>query len=55
LNNTGARVLRGLLDGQEPAGRAADLAGRYGIDSQQAERDVNAVIERPHGLKPVVS
>ncbi|MGW7253166.1 lasso peptide biosynthesis PqqD family chaperone [Streptomyces sp. NPDC054834] len=55
LNNTGARVLRGLLDGREATGIAADLADRHGIDLQQAERDVTAVIERLSGAKLVVS
>ncbi|MGW3147588.1 MULTISPECIES: lasso peptide biosynthesis PqqD family chaperone [Streptomyces] len=55
LNNTGARVLHGLLDGQEAVGIAAELADRYGIDLQQAERDVTAVIERLSGAKLVVS
>lgn len=55
LNNTGAHVLRELLDGHEPAGIAAALAGRYGIDPQQAERDVSAVIERLRGSELVIS
>ncbi|QWB26795.1 lasso peptide biosynthesis PqqD family chaperone [Streptomyces koelreuteriae] len=55
LNNTGAHVLHRLLDGREPAAIAADLADRYGIEPQQAERDVTAVIERLLGSKLVIS
>ncbi|MFI6807398.1 lasso peptide biosynthesis PqqD family chaperone [Streptomyces luteogriseus] len=55
LNNTGARVLRELLDGHQPAAIATALASRYGIDSQQAERDVSAVIERLRGSELVIS
>ncbi|MFD5271095.1 lasso peptide biosynthesis PqqD family chaperone [Streptomyces sp. NPDC058335] len=55
LNNTGARVLRALLDGRQPDGIAADLADRYAIDAEQAERDVSAVIERLRGSKLVIS
>lgn len=55
LNKTGARVLQGLLDGQEAAGIAAELADRYGIGLQQAERDVTAVIERLSGAKLVIA
>lgn len=55
LNNTGAHVLRELLDGHEPAAIAGGLASRYGIDSQQAERDVSAVIERLRGSELVIS
>ncbi|GAA3155378.1 hypothetical protein GCM10017687_86690 [Streptomyces echinatus] len=54
LNNTGARVLQGLLDGREADGIAAALADRYGIALQQAERDVTAVIERLSGAKLVI-
>ncbi|MGV9559321.1 lasso peptide biosynthesis PqqD family chaperone [Streptomyces sp. NPDC003401] len=55
LNNTGALVLQGLLAGREPAAIAADLAGRYGIDTGQAERDVSAVTGRLRGSKLVIS
>ncbi|NEE16319.1 lasso peptide biosynthesis PqqD family chaperone [Streptomyces sp. SID7499] len=55
LNNTGAHVLRELLDGRPPAAIATALASRYGIDAQQAERDVSAVIERLRGSKLVIS
>ncbi|MFJ4281342.1 lasso peptide biosynthesis PqqD family chaperone [Streptomyces massasporeus] len=55
LNNTGAHVLRELLDGQQPAAIATGLANRYGIDAQQAERDVSAVIERLRGSELVIS
>ncbi len=55
LNNTGAHVLRELLDGHQPAAIATGLANRYGIDSQQAERDVSAVIERLRGSELVIS
>ncbi|MDQ0712084.1 hypothetical protein QFZ55_001536 [Streptomyces luteogriseus] len=55
LNNTGAHVLRELLDGHQPAAIATGLASRYGIDSQQAERDVSAVIERLRGSELVIS
>ncbi|MEU0201521.1 MULTISPECIES: lasso peptide biosynthesis PqqD family chaperone [unclassified Streptomyces] len=55
LNNTGAQVLRRLLGGQEPAGIAAELANRYGITPEQAERDVTAVIERLRGSELVIS
>ncbi|CUW27212.1 lasso peptide biosynthesis PqqD family chaperone [Streptomyces sp. P10-4] len=55
LNKTGTRVLQGLLDGQEAAGIAAELADRYGIGRRQAERDVAAVIERLSGAKLVIS
>ena len=55
LNNTGAHVLRELLDGPQPAAIATGLASRYGIDSQQAERDVSAVIERLRGSELVIS
>ena len=46
LNNTGAHVLRELLDGHQPADIATALASRYGIDSQQAERDTIPAIVR---------
>jgi hypothetical protein len=55
LNTTGAHVLRELLDGRRPAAIATALASRYGIDSQQAERDVSAVIERLRGSELVIS
>lgn len=55
LNNTGAHVLRELLDGHQPAAIATALANRYGIDSQQAGRDVSAVIERLRGSELVIS
>ncbi|WP_234325512.1 PqqD family peptide modification chaperone [Streptomyces sp. NRRL S-146] len=55
MNNTGAHVLRELLDGHQPAAIAGGLASRYGIDAQQAERDVSAVIERLRGSELVIS
>ncbi|MEU0900263.1 lasso peptide biosynthesis PqqD family chaperone [Streptomyces massasporeus] len=55
LNNTGAHVLRELLDGHQPAAIAGALASRYGIDAQQAELDVSAVIERLRGSELVIS
>ena len=45
LNATGTDVLHHLLDGRQPDQIAADLAARYQVDLEQAERDVHAVIE----------
>ncbi|MBB6078332.1 lasso peptide biosynthesis PqqD family chaperone [Streptomyces paradoxus] len=55
LNSTGGHVLRQLLGGYEPTGIAAELADRYGIGLEQAERDVTAVIERLRASELVIS
>ncbi|GAA4866318.1 MULTISPECIES: lasso peptide biosynthesis PqqD family chaperone [Saccharopolyspora] len=54
LNTTGSHVLRLLLDGSAPEDIAAGLADRHGIDPQQAERDVSAVVEQLRGASLVV-
>ncbi|MGH3776966.1 MAG: lasso peptide biosynthesis PqqD family chaperone [Pseudonocardiaceae bacterium] len=53
LNPTGAHVLAALLAGHHPDHIAAGLATRYGIDPQQAEYDVTAIIDHLHTAKLV--
>jgi hypothetical protein len=45
LNNTGAHVLHELLAGHPPGEVADDLAVRYHIEPELAQRDVAALIE----------
>ena len=44
LNQTGADVLRRLLDGDDPPAVAAAIAARYRIEPEHAERDVAALV-----------
>jgi hypothetical protein len=45
LNGSGHVVLRGLLDGQEPAQVASGLAARYAVGADRTARDVDALVE----------
>jgi coenzyme PQQ synthesis protein D (PqqD) len=44
LNATGARVLRGLLDGATPAQLAEQLAARHAVPRAEVAADVEALI-----------
>ncbi|MFD2472945.1 lasso peptide biosynthesis PqqD family chaperone [Amycolatopsis silviterrae] len=46
LNATGSTVLRGLLDGGEPEGIAAELASLHGVDAAVTREDVAAVVDQ---------
>ncbi|GAA1293991.1 lasso peptide biosynthesis PqqD family chaperone [Saccharothrix xinjiangensis] len=46
LNPTGARVLRGLLDGHSPDRIADGLANDHHLDHGRARHDVTALLDR---------
>lgn len=46
LNRTGGRMLRRIVDGEDPDAVAADLAGRHGVALATVAADVRLVVER---------
>ncbi|WP_244515652.1 PqqD family peptide modification chaperone [Actinopolyspora xinjiangensis] len=53
LNPTGARVLRDLLNGEEPERVTEKLVIAYRVDRRTAADDVNAVLEKLHAARLV--
>ena len=53
LNETGADILRPMLDGKNADEAAAHISSEYGIDLQMAKKDVLAFLEhlRMSGLE----